>query len=213
MPLCVHVPSSSEELSPDLIRVSAWDLNHNRGLAPLSNHFKAALAVDGAGVAQKNRSCSDTHELRKLVDHDHPDLSVSRQCELLGLPRSTLYYRPPPVRQSTLQIMARIDASYLEDPCSGSRRMVDYLAREGIPISRDRGVRNLTRRMGLRAIYQKPRTTAPGQPSERFPCLVRADQKSCGSWGSGRLSIGRPVVICAQPGRSAFFSSICGTST
>jgi putative transposase len=89
----------------------------------------------------------------------------------LGLPRSTLYYRPTPVRDSTLQIMARIDALYLEDPCSGSRRMVDYLAREGIPISRDR-VRNLMRRMGLRAIYQKPRTTVPGDPSERFPCLV-----------------------------------------
>ena len=67
--------------------------------------------------------------------------------------------------------MARIDALYLEDPCSGSRRMVDYLAREGIPISRDR-VRNLMRRMGLRAIYRKPRTTVPGDPSERFPCLV-----------------------------------------
>ena len=67
--------------------------------------------------------------------------------------------------------MARIDALYLEDPCSGSRRMVEYLAREGIPISRDR-VRNLMRRMGLRAIYQKPRTTVPGDPSERFPCLV-----------------------------------------
>ena len=77
---------------------------------------------------------------------------------MLGLPRSTLYDRPTPVRESTLQIMARIDCLYLEDPCSGSRRMVEYLAREGIPISRDR-VRNLMRRMGLRAIYQKPRTT------------------------------------------------------
>jgi len=67
--------------------------------------------------------------------------------------------------------MARIDALYLEDPCSGSRRMVDYLAREGIPISRDR-VRNLMRRMGFRAIYRKPRTTFPGDPAERFPCLV-----------------------------------------
>ena len=67
--------------------------------------------------------------------------------------------------------MARIDALYLEDPTSGSRRIVHYLAREGIPISRDR-VRNLMRRMGLRAIYQKPRTTIPGSPSERFPCLV-----------------------------------------
>jgi len=67
--------------------------------------------------------------------------------------------------------MARIDALYLEDPCSGSRRMVDYLARDEIPISRDKG-RNLMRRMGLRPIYQKPRTTVPGDPSERFPCLV-----------------------------------------
>ncbi len=67
--------------------------------------------------------------------------------------------------------MARIDALYLDDSCSGSRRMVAYLAREGISISRDR-VRNLTHRMGLRAIYQKPRTTLPGDPSERFPCVV-----------------------------------------
>jgi putative transposase len=94
---------------------------------------------------------------------------------LLGLARSTLYYRPIPVRESTLRIMARIDVLYLEDPCSGSRRMVDYLAREGIPISRDRA-RNLMRRMGLRAIYQKPRTTVPGDPSERFPCLVDLKQ-------------------------------------
>ena len=106
-----------------------------------------------------------------MVDHDHPELSVSRQCALLGLPRSTLYYQPTPIRESTLGIMARIDALYLEDPCSGSRRVVGYLARDGIPISRDR-VRHLMRCMGLRAIYQIPRTTVPGAPSERFPCLV-----------------------------------------
>jgi len=52
------------------------------------------------------------------------------------------------VRESTLRIMARIDALDLDDPCSGSRRMVEYLAREGIPISRDR-VRKLMRRQGL----------------------------------------------------------------
>jgi putative transposase len=123
----------------------------------------------------KSLSCSEAHELRKLVDHDHPEPSVSRQCALLGLPRSTLYYRLTPVRQSTLRIMARIDTLNLEDPCSGSRRMVDDLAREGIPISRER-VRNLMRRMGLRAIDQKPRTTVPGEPAERFPCLVDLQQ-------------------------------------
>ena len=52
------------------------------------------------------------------------------------------------MRESTLRIMASIDALYLDDPCSGSRRMVEYLAREGIPISRDR-VRKLMRRQGL----------------------------------------------------------------
>jgi putative transposase len=71
--------------------------------------------------------------------------------------------------------MARIDAIYLEDPPSGSRRIVHYLARDGIPSCRGR-VRNLMRRMGLRAIYQKPRTTLPGSPSERFPCLVDIDK-------------------------------------
>ena len=65
----------------------------------------------------------------------------------MGLPKTTLYYRPTPVRESTLRIMAKIDALYLEDSCRGSCRMVDYLAREGIPISRDR-VRNLMRSKG-----------------------------------------------------------------
>jgi len=125
--------------------------------------------------SKKSLSSCDARELRKLVDHDHPELSVSRQCALLGLPRSTLYYQPIPLRESTLRIMARIDSCYLEDPCSGSRRMVGYLARDGIPISRDR-VRNLMRRRGLRAIYQRPRTTIPGDPCERYPCLVDLDQ-------------------------------------
>jgi putative transposase len=75
-------------------------------------------------VAQKSLRCSDARELRKLVDHNHPELSISRQCELLGLPRSTLYYQTTPMRESTLRNMARIDAFYMEDPCSGGRRMV-----------------------------------------------------------------------------------------
>jgi putative transposase len=81
----------------------------------------ARAAADGAGVAQKILSCSDARQLHKLDDHDHSEPSVSRHCELLGLPRSTLYYRPTPVRQSTLRIMARIDRFYLKDPCSAAR--------------------------------------------------------------------------------------------
>ncbi len=79
------------------------------------------------------------------------------------------------MRESTLRIMARIDALCLEDPATGSRRMVDDLANESIQISRDR-VRNLMRRMGLCAIDQKPHTTVPGDPAKRFPCLVDLNQ-------------------------------------
>jgi putative transposase len=75
------------------------------------------------------------------------------------------------LRESTLWIMTRIDALYLEDPCSDSHRMVEYLAKEGIPISCDR-VRNPMHCMGFRAIYQKPRTTIAGDLAKRFPCLV-----------------------------------------
>ncbi len=126
-------------------------------------------------MAKKRFSCSDARVISKLVDHDHPDPSVIRQCALPGLPGFTLDYQPTAVRTSTLRIMAWIDALYLEHPCSGSRRMMVYLAREGIPISRSR-VRNLMRRMSLRAIYQKLRSTILGNPSERFPCLVDLQQ-------------------------------------
>ena len=96
---------------------------------------------------RKNLSCSTAHELRRLVDLNHHQLKIRRQCELLGLPKSTLFYKPVPIRAETLRIMPRIDAWYLEDPASGSRRMVAYLARDGVSISHDR-VRDLLRHRG-----------------------------------------------------------------
>lgn len=73
---------------------------------------------------KKTFGSSGARELRKLVDHDHQEISASRQGVLLGLPRSTLYYQPTPVQQSPLRIMFKIDALYLDDPIFGSRRMV-----------------------------------------------------------------------------------------
>ena len=68
---------------------------------------------------KKSLSRFDSRELRKLVYFDHPTISVRRQSALLGLPRSTVYYQPTPVCEPTLHIIARIDALYLKDPCSG----------------------------------------------------------------------------------------------
>ncbi len=70
-------------------------------------------------MAQKRSQFSDAHELRKLVDHDHLELSISCQCELLQFPRSTLYYGSTAVRESRLRIMARINSLDLDDPFSG----------------------------------------------------------------------------------------------
>jgi putative transposase len=99
-----------------------------------------------------------------------------------------------------LWIMARIDSLYLEDPWSGSRRMVEYLDRERIPISLDR-VRNLMRRRGLRAIYQKPRTTVPVDPAERFPCLVNLKQVSRTDQCGPPISPTSPCRMALEGGR------------
>ena len=80
--------------------------------------------------------------------------------------------------------MVRIDTFFLEEPCSGSRRMVGYLARDGIPISRDR-VQNLMRSVGLPAIYQKPRTTVPWDPSESFQCVEDLSKLTAADQGVG----------------------------
>lgn len=123
----------------------------------------------------KSLSSSTVHEQRRLVDQSHPKLSFRRQCEMLSLQKSNPYYKPVSVRAETLRMMARIDARYLEDPASGSRRMVDNLAAEGIEMGGDQ-VRHLLRSMVLRALYPKPRTTIPGDLSEPFPCLADSEK-------------------------------------
>ena len=71
--------------------------------------------------------------------------------------------------------MAWIDTFALEDRCSGSSRMVGYLGKDGIPISRDR-MGNLLQRSGLRAIFHKPRSTVPRNPSEQIPYHMHLSQ-------------------------------------
>ena len=88
---------------------------------------------------------------RELVDRRHRHLSKVRQCQLLGVSRSSLYYRPKAVSDADLSLMGEIDRQYLETPFYGSRRMKACLERRGKPVSRKR-VQRLMRVMGLRAI-------------------------------------------------------------
>jgi putative transposase len=107
-----------------------------------------------------------------LIDRASPDLSAARQCVLMGVSRSSLYWRPAPVPQATLELMRRIDEQYLKTPYYGSRRMAAWLRREGYAVGRGR-VRRLMRLIGLEAIYQKPNTSRAAPAHTVYPYLLR----------------------------------------
>ena len=107
-----------------------------------------------------------------MTERDHPSLSLSAQCRLLALSRSTLYYRPTGHSAETLALMRRIDELYLDYPFYGSRQMARHLAREGVTVGRHR-VRRLMRLLGLEAIYRKPRTTVANPEHRVYPYLLR----------------------------------------
>ncbi len=107
-----------------------------------------------------------------MIDAKHASLSVRRQCELIGLSRSAWYYEPVPESAANLALMRCIDEQYLRTPFYGSRRMAAWLRRQGQPVNRKR-VQRLMRRMGLEAIYPKPRTTQAGLGHKIYPYLLR----------------------------------------
>ena len=109
---------------------------------------------------------------RELVDRRHRNLSIVRQCQLLGVSRSGLYYRAKGASQQDLSLMRELDRQYLETPFYGSRRMKACLERRGKPVSRKR-VQRLMRVMGLRAIYRRPRTSQPAPEQRVYPYLLR----------------------------------------
>lgn len=99
-------------------------------------------------------------------------LSVRRQCELLGLHRSTAYYTPAEETEENLCLMRRIDGQYLKTPWYGSRRMMEWLASEGTVVNRKR-VQRLMRLMNLEAIYPRPKATEMASEHRKYPYLLR----------------------------------------
>jgi putative transposase len=107
-----------------------------------------------------------------MIETVHPSLSVVRQCELLGLPRSSFYYAPVAESAENLRLMRRLDELYTAHPFYGSRRMVAALEREGWELNRKR-VQRLMQVMGLEALYPKRSLSAPASPEARFPYLLK----------------------------------------
>jgi putative transposase len=100
------------------------------------------------------------------------ELSVRRQCELLGLNRSSLYYEPAVETAENLRLMRRIDEQYTACPFYGSRKMTRWLVQQGEGVNRKR-VQRLMRLMGLEAIYPKPKLSQAGRGHRIYPYLLR----------------------------------------
>ncbi len=99
-------------------------------------------------------------------------LSVRRQCALVGLDRSGLYYKPAGPGPEEIALCHRLDELYTARPFYGVRRMTEQLRREGQTINPKR-VRRLLRELGLKAVYPKPRLSLPGAGARVFPYLLR----------------------------------------
>ena len=119
-----------------------------------------------------------------MIDREH-GLPLARQAKALGLSRGSIYYLPRPVPDADLAIMRRIDELHLEHPFAGSRMLCGMLRSEGIAAGR-RHVRTLMRRMGVEALYRRPRTTKPEPGHKIYPYLLRG------------LSITRPNQVWAM---------------
>jgi putative transposase len=115
--------------------------------------------------------CS-TEDLRRLVDWGHADISLRRQCELLGVNRSGLYYEPLGESEENLTLMRLLDEQYTRTPFYGSRKMVEWLDTQGFEVNRKR-VTRLMALLGIEAIYPKPKLSQPGDSHKIYPYLLR----------------------------------------
>ena len=106
-----------------------------------------------------------------MVDRRCPSLSVVRQCRLLDISRSGLYYQPKGLSEEDLTIMKMVDRQYMATPFYGTRKIVAWLKTKHYKVNRKR-VRRLMRIMGLKAIYRRPRTSKPAAGNKIYPYLL-----------------------------------------
>lgn len=107
-----------------------------------------------------------------MVEKENKDVSLKKQCDLLGICRSSLYYKPSSASEEDLELMRKIDEQYLKTPFYGYRRITVCLQREGYAVSFKK-VRRLMRLMGLEAIYQRPRTSKSHPGHKIYPYLLK----------------------------------------
>jgi putative transposase len=125
-----------------------------------------------------------------MIERGHSQVSLVRQCELLGVNRSSVYYEPAAADPYDLELMALMDHQYLKTPFYGSRRLTEWLTKQGHGVNR-KHVQRLMRLMGIEAIYQKPNTSKPAPGHRIYPYLLRglAITRADQVWASDITSI------------------------
>ncbi|MBW8854201.1 MAG: IS3 family transposase [Bradyrhizobium sp.] len=146
--------------APAAPAIDVKSLHAKIGELTLENGFFRRSAHQG-GIAER----------KAMIDREH-HLSITRQAEVLQISRGSIYYLPRPVPDADLAIMRRLDRLHLEFPFAGSRMLRGLLAAEGCKIGR-RHVKTLMRRMGIEALYRRPRTTKPEPGHKIHPYLLR----------------------------------------
>jgi putative transposase len=119
-----------------------------------------------------------------MIDRTHP-LSMTKQAAALGISRGSVYYQPQPVSERDQKLMNRIDRLHLECPFAGARMLRDLLNAEGFKVGR-KHVASLMRKMGIEALYRKPKTTQRHPEHRVYPYRLRG------------LTIDRPNQVWAM---------------
>jgi putative transposase len=106
-----------------------------------------------------------------MIDRDHA-LPITRQAELLGMSRGSVYYLPRPISQAELELMRRLDELHMEYPFMGARMLRRQLLRDGVQVGR-RHVTTLMQRMGIEALAPQPGTSKRAPGHKVYPYLLR----------------------------------------
>ena len=102
----------------------------------------------------------------------HDKLSITQQCQLLGLPRSTYYYQPQPFNDEELALLRLMDEQYLKTPQYGARSYATWFQRQGIAVGRKKAAA-MMETLGIISTAPKPKTSSPGKQHKIYPYLLR----------------------------------------
>ena len=175
--LLCNRPASTYEIHPNQVRQWKKQALEKLPEAMADSRTKGARrgpSVDEEKLHQKiGQQAVEIARRLEMIDKSNHTFSIRKQCDLLGVNRSRVYYKAASIHERDLDMMNFIDVEFTVHPFTGVERMVEVIRRDkGVTVNHKR-IRRLMRQMGLMAIYPKPRTTQSIIEHATYPCLIR----------------------------------------